>query len=108
MTSPSPSPPSLRILLAEDNAFNEAVATSVLRRQGYEVVVARDGRQAVELASSHSFDLVLMDVQMPLLNGLQATAAIRQRAQVDGAPRVPIVAMTAGDTAEDAEQCLAA
>jgi two-component system sensor histidine kinase/response regulator len=97
----------LRILLAEDNFINQRVATRMLETRGHEVVVAQDGRKAVEAAASGGFDLILMDVQMPELNGLEATACIRA-AESPGRPRVPIVALTAHAMKGDRERCLEA
>ncbi|HEV2492558.1 MAG TPA: response regulator [Terriglobia bacterium] len=100
----------LRILLAEDNAFNQKVAMRILERQGHEVVVASDGREALdalEQPASRAFDLVLMDVQMPDMSGFEATAAIRERERATGA-HLPIVAMTAHAMKGDRERCLRA
>ncbi|MCC6172820.1 MAG: response regulator [Gammaproteobacteria bacterium] len=94
----------LDVLLAEDNAVNRFLAISLLRKLGCEVVVAEDGRQAVEAASRQSFDLVLMDCQMPEMDGYEATARIRA---LDGPiASVPIIALTASALAEDRECCI--
>jgi hypothetical protein len=93
-----------RILLAEDSQANQLVATAILRKAGYAVDLARDGREAVALARSTPYDLVLMDVQMPVLDGYQATAAIR--AMPDAAGKVPILAMTAAAMPGDRDRCL--
>jgi CheY-like chemotaxis protein len=95
----------LRILLAEDNAVNQKLAIKVLERMGYSADVAGDGQQAIAALERQPYDLVLMDVQMPHLDGLEATRRIRQR-WTDGRPW--IVAMTANAMAEDREACLAA
>jgi signal transduction histidine kinase/CheY-like chemotaxis protein len=96
----------LRILLAEDNAVNQRVAVAMLSKRGHRVHVVENGRHACDAVFAESFDLVLMDVQMPEMNGFEATAAIRAR---EGAgSRVPIVAMTAHAMAGDRERCLAA
>ncbi len=95
----------LRILLAEDNAINQRVATNMLVARGHSVVHAGDGREALAALESHPFDLVLMDLQMPVMGGLEATAAIREQEQERGG-RVPIVAMTAHAMKGDAERCL--
>ena len=94
-----------RILLAEDSVANQVVATAILARQGYDVEVANNGREAVEHFAAGGYDLILMDLRMPELNGLQATAAIRS---MPGGDRIPIVAMTANAMQEDVERCLAA
>ena len=95
----------LRILLAEDNAVNQKLALRLLAQLGYEAQVAHDGRQAVDAVATDAFDVVLMDVQMPELDGLEATRRIRR-----DAPDRPvwIIAMTANAMAGDREACLAA
>jgi two-component system, sensor histidine kinase and response regulator len=97
----------LRVLVAEDNAVNQRVTVAMLERAGHTAVVAGDGRQAVDALERESFDLVLMDVQMPELDGLEATAAIRERERSEGG-HVPIIAVTAHAMKGDAERCLAA
>ena len=96
----------LRILLAEDNAMNRKLAVRLLERMGYAPDVAGDGLEAIAALEARTFDLVLMDVQMPELDGLEATRRIRQRWPGSGGPR--IVAMTATAMAGDRELCLAA
>ena len=95
----------LRILLAEDNAVNQKLALRLLRQLGYEAAVAGDGQQAIDALADTAYDVVLMDVQMPELDGLEATRRIRKRW-----PKSPlrIVAMTANAMAGDREACLAA
>jgi signal transduction histidine kinase/CheY-like chemotaxis protein len=100
--------PSLRILLAEDNAVNRILAVRLLEKRRHYVTCVENGRKAVETCGSSDFDLVLMDLQMPELDGLEATIAIRQAEQVSGRPRLPIVAMTAHAMTGDRERCLAA
>lgn len=95
----------LRVLLVEDTPANQMLVTHVLNKQGHKVEVASNGHEAVRLAAQGSFDLILMDVQMPEMDGLQATAAIRA---LPSRPRVPIVAMTAFAMPGDRERCLAA
>ena len=97
----------LRLLLAEDNVVNQRVATRLLERRGHEVTVVNTGRQAVSAASERAFDAVLMDVQMPELDGFEATAAIRQHERTAGR-HVPIIAMTAHAMKGDRERCLEA
>lgn len=97
----------LRILLAEDSRVNQTVARVLLERRGHRVVVACDGREALRLYDSQPFDVVLMDVQMPELDGLDATVAIRERERERGG-HVPVVAVTAYAMQGDLERCLAA
>lgn len=95
----------LRILLAEDSRINQLVAAGMLEKHGHQVVIAADGREAVEAFVNQEFDLVLMDVQMPGMDGLEATRLIRQHEASTGR-RIPIVAMTAHAIAGYKEQCL--
>jgi len=97
----------LHILLAEDNIVNQRVAVRVLERQGYEVVVASNGLEALKAMREHEFDLVLMDIQMPEMGGFEATAIIRQN-EHPGGTHIPIIAMTAHAMTGDRERCLAA
>lgn len=97
----------LKVLLAEDNAVNQKFAIKVLEGAGHSVVVANNGREAVEQTVSASFDIVLMDVQMPEMDGLDATRAIRAR-EAAGGSRLPIIAMTANAMKGDREMCIAA
>ena len=96
-----------RVLLVEDNAVNRRVAEHQLQKLGCVVSVACNGVEGVAAATSEKFDLVLMDCQMPLLDGFDATRQIRER-QSAGAPRLPIIALTAHALAGDREACLAA
>jgi CheY-like chemotaxis protein len=98
---------SLRVLLVEDNAINQMVAAKLLERHGHAVVIAENGRAALETLEGEQFDLVLMDVQMPVMDGLEATAAIRQREAGTGR-HLPIVALTANALVGDRERCLRA
>ncbi len=95
----------VRVLLAEDNAVNRLVTIEGLAGSGIEFDVALNGEEAVIKASRHHYDLILMDVQMPLMNGLEATQLIRQ---LPGCQTLPIVAMTANAFEEDRQECLAA
>jgi signal transduction histidine kinase/DNA-binding response OmpR family regulator len=98
--------PALRILLAEDNEVNQRVAGTLLKKAGHEVTIASDGNQAVELASRQAFDVVLMDMHMPDMDGIGATRAIRQ---LPGpASKVPIIALTAAGASSDVQACLEA
>jgi CheY-like chemotaxis protein len=97
----------LRILLAEDSATNQRLAVGILSKWGHCVVVANNGREAVAAVEKESFDLVLMDVQMPEMDGYQATAIIREL-EAGKNSRIPIVAMTAHAMKGDREECLAA
>jgi len=99
--------PKLRVLLAEDNEVNQKLALRLLEKQGHSAVVVGTGRAALEALEAQEFDLVLMDVQMPDMDGLEATAAIREREKGNG-KHVPIIAMTAHAMAGDQERCLAA
>jgi CheY-like chemotaxis protein/HPt (histidine-containing phosphotransfer) domain-containing protein len=96
---------SLRILLAEDNPVNQQLALQLLEKRGHSVIVAENGRQAIEAIEKHAFDLVLMDVQMPEMGGLEATEAVREKEKTSGA-HLPIVAMTAHAMEGDREKCL--
>jgi two-component system sensor histidine kinase/response regulator len=96
-----------RVLLAEDNPVNQRVAVLLLQKRGYDVTVVADGRQAVEAYRTGRFDVVLMDVQMPEMDGFEALKGIRALEDVTG-QRTPIVAITAHAMAEDRDMCLAA
>jgi CheY-like chemotaxis protein len=99
--------PNLRVLLAEDNVVNQVLATRLLEKHGHSVVVASNGREALEELEKQKFDLVVMDVSMPEMDGFEATAAIREKEGVTGA-HIPIIAMTAHAMKGDRERCLAA
>jgi PAS domain S-box-containing protein len=101
----------LRVLLAEDNFINQRLAARLLEKQGHEVVVANNGMEALAALEREKFDLVLMDVQMPEMSGLEAAAAIRKREACRGGygPKgaaVPVIAMTAHAMKGDRERCL--
>ena len=97
----------LRILLAEDNLVNQKLASRLLENQGHMVVVASDGAQALDTLERQSFDLVLMDAQMPVMDGFETTAAIRRLEQSTRA-HIPIIAMTAHAMVGDRQRCLQA
>jgi signal transduction histidine kinase/CheY-like chemotaxis protein/HPt (histidine-containing phosphotransfer) domain-containing protein len=108
-TRPAPSPHlGLRVLLVEDNSVNLAVAQRLLQVLGCNVVTAHDGKQALQYLDRHPVDLVLMDCQMPVLDGYQATRRWRAQEAQAGAERLPVVAMTANAMAGDRERCLQA
>src|SRR5262249_13229871 len=98
---------SLRVLLAEDNAINQRLTVRLLEKRGHTVTVVQDGAEALAAMRRQTFDVVLMDIQMPYMDGLETTQAIRAREQ-DTTTRVPIVAMTAHAMQGDRERCLAA
>ncbi|MBU1337801.1 MAG: response regulator, partial [Acidobacteria bacterium] len=98
---------SLRILLAEDNVINQKVSCRMLEKNGHEVTVATDGGEALDLLKKQSFDLILMDVQMPVLDGFEATAVIREEEKESGG-HIPIIAMTAHTMKGYRERCVAA
>jgi PAS domain S-box-containing protein len=102
-----PGTPGLRVLLAEDNAVNQKLASRLLERRGHTVAVAGNGRQALEMLDAQEFDLVVMDVSMPEMDGFEAAAAIRAREVSTGA-HIPILAITAHAMKGDRERCLAA
>ena len=99
---------SVRILLAEDNVINQKVALSMLGKMGYQADVVPDGREAVRALEQINYDLVFMDCMMPEMDGLEATAAIRDQTSSVLNHKVPIVAMTANAMTNDREACLAA
>ena len=97
----------LRILLAEDNMVNQKLAARLIERRGHTAVAVGTGREALEALEKQRFDLVLMDVQMPEMDGFEATAAIREKEIATGS-HLPIIAMTAHAMKGDRERCLAA
>ncbi|MDF1798006.1 MAG: response regulator [Planctomycetota bacterium] len=96
-----------RILLVEDNAVNQRIAVALLKKNGFNCTLANNGEEAVQTLSQLPFDLVLMDCQMPVMDGYEATSVIRKREQRTG-HRIPIIAMTANAMEGDKENCLAA
>jgi two-component system, sensor histidine kinase and response regulator len=98
---------SLRVLLAEDNTMNQILAERLVRKRGHSVVVVNNGREALAALDKNDFDLVLMDVQMPEMSGLEATSAIRKKEKTTGR-HIPVIAMTAFAMKDDKDRCLAA
>jgi two-component system sensor histidine kinase/response regulator len=97
----------LRILVAEDNPVNQRLITRLLEKRGHRVVIAPDGKQAVLALAKEAFDLVFMDVQMPEMDGLEATGAIRQK-EIASGEHQPIIALTAHAMKGDEGKCLSA
>ena len=95
----------LRILLAEDNSVNQMLARHLLERRGHTVTVANNGQEAIVKWEQEAFDLVLMDVQMPEMDGLEATASIREK-EKETVDHILIIAMTAYAMKGDKERCL--
>jgi len=96
-----------RVLLVEDNAVNRALAQRLLQKRDFTVSIATDGKQAISATQKEEFDLILMDIQMPEMDGFEATAEIRKREKLTGR-RTPIIALTAHALKEDRERCLSA
>jgi two-component system sensor histidine kinase/response regulator len=98
-------PQGLRILVAEDNTVNQVLAVRLLEKRGHKVQIAANGKLALDYLRQEEFDVVLMDVQMPEMGGLEATQAIREKEKLTGA-HIPIIAMTANAMNGDDEECL--
>lgn len=96
----------LRILVAEDNPVNQRLATRLLEKRGHRVVLAGNGLEALEMLEKENFDLVLMDVQMPEMDGIEATVALRDRERKNGSARCPVIALTAHAMKGDREKCI--
>ncbi|HWZ31628.1 MAG TPA: ATP-binding protein [Bryobacteraceae bacterium] len=109
--APQPSAPviqhSARVLVVEDNAVNQLVTSRLLEKQGMQVFIASNGAEAVETLEQFSVDFVLMDIQMPIMDGFEATAKIRESERAKNAGHTPILALTAHATKGDRERCLA-
>lgn len=101
-----PALPSLRILLAENGKAKQTLVVGLLKKEGHPVQIAENGEDTLAVWQSGSFDVILMDVQMPVMNGSQATQRIRELEQSSGT-HIPIVAMTARGMTSDRERCLA-
>jgi signal transduction histidine kinase/ActR/RegA family two-component response regulator len=105
---PEPAGSGPEVLLVEDNPVNQKLALILLQRHGYRVTVAGDGRRALDLLEDQRFSAILMDMQMPVMDGVTTTREIRSREIAGGSPRTPIIAMTANAMQGDRELCLAA
>jgi len=104
----TPRDSTLKILLAEDNPVNQLLTIHILEKAGHTVTLVGDGRQALEAVRRERFDLILMDVQMPILDGLKTSEVLRREERESGGNRIPIIAMTASAMQGDRERCLAA
>ena len=98
----------LRILVAEDNPVNQTLAALLLQKQGHSVVLAGNGKEALAALERQAFDLVLMDVQMPVMDGFEATGRVREKEKATGGRHIPIIATTAHAIKGDRERCLGA
>ncbi len=96
------------ILIAEDDGINRFYLSTILKKNGYRVSGAENGKKAVESVLSEKPDLVLMDINMPLLDGMQATRAIREHENGSGSVRIPVIALTAHAFKEEQDACLEA
>ena len=104
--SPTPAPiVPLRILLAEDNEFNQRVAIGLLSNSRHNITVVQNGQEALARIEAESFDLVLMDLQMPVMDGIEATRTLRQR-EVDTGTHLPVIGLTARAMENDRQRCL--
>jgi CheY-like chemotaxis protein len=105
--SAQPSQP-LRILVADDNPMNQRVATSLLEKRGHSVAIADNGLRVLEMLDRNRFDVILMDCQMPEMDGFETTVAIRKREESADGHRIPIIALTAQADGSDQQRCLQA
>jgi two-component system sensor histidine kinase/response regulator len=94
------------VLLVEDNPVNQKLALAVLQKRGYEVTLAANGQEAIDLWRERRYAVVLMDMQMPVMDGIEATLAIRAMEAEQMRPRTPIIAMTANAMEGDRQRCL--
>lgn len=101
-------PGGMHILLVEDDAVSQFAARRVLEKAGYRVTVAADGSEVLPLVRKHDFDAILMDVQLPVMDGLEATAGVRAETSLGDKSRIPVVAMTAYAMSGDREKFLSA
>jgi two-component system, sensor histidine kinase and response regulator len=99
--------PALNILLVEDNPANQTLAMQLLTKNGHKVMLAQNGQEALKCFTDNSFDLILMDVQMPIMDGLETTREIRKR-ETQTHQHIPIIALTAHAMAGDEDRCLQA
>jgi CheY-like chemotaxis protein len=97
----------LRVLLVEDNLLNQKLAGTLLKKWGHEVDIANDGLEALDRHAQRTYDLILMDLQMPKMGGFEATGIIREREAGNRIKRTPIIAMTANALEGDKEECIA-
>ncbi len=97
-----------RALLVEDNSVNRLIGNAMLEGLGMQVVMAEDGKEALDRLASESFEVILMDCQMPVMDGYQATTRLREIERATGKPRTPVIALTANAFSGDVERCLAA
>ncbi len=98
----------VRVLVAEDNEVNQKVIRAILERRGYSLEFAKDGSEACEKFTREKYNVVLMDCQMPVLDGLQAATMIRARERQSNSERVPIIALTANAMSGDRQRCFTA
>lgn len=99
--------PTLHVLLVEDNFVNQQLMIALLKRKQHQIVVAQNGKEALDILERQAFDVVLMDVQMPVMDGLEAARQIRQREKQTGG-HIPIIAMTANTMPQDQQMCIQA
>lgn len=99
--------PALHVLVVEDNHVNQQLMIALLNRRQHRAVIAQNGKEALDILEHQSFDIILMDVQMPIMDGLEATRQIREREKQSGG-HVPIIAMTANTSPQDRQMCLQA
>ncbi len=95
----------MRVLLAEDNEINQKVALEFLKMRGHQVRIASNGKDVLEALAAEAFEIILMDVQMPVMDGFQATATIREKERSTG-QHIPIIAMTGYAMKGDRQRCI--